>query len=311
MLWITFALLGYLFQAFSTLLDKFLLADRIREPAVYAFFVSLFSFFIIILVPFGMVALPLPNIALFLLSGSAFLFGLVAFYTAVKTSEISRVAPLVGITTAALTAGVSLMSQSHWQSVTPGAIGALFFLLLGAFLVAFDLPLRPNRAFQSATVIAGAFMALSLLSLKAGYHEGNYVTGLVWSRLGIFLAGLSLLMWPRTRSKILAACSAPARLSKRRVTTGAWFLVNKASGSLSSLVLIYAAYLGPVTFVQGLNGAQYVFLLIFTLPLAHRFPQLFAERLTFGDWFQKMVAIVLIALGSWWAVMAAPGTFFV
>ncbi|MGB4943046.1 MAG: hypothetical protein WBO92_02940, partial [Candidatus Moraniibacteriota bacterium] len=119
--WLTFALAGYFFNAVTVLFDKFLLAGRIKEPVVYAFFVSILSLFAIVLVPFGFQPIPWQTVVVFVISGMLFLYGLVAFYNAVQRSEISRVAPLVGITVSVIAGVASLaFGPAAYVTLSPG-----------------------------------------------------------------------------------------------------------------------------------------------------------------------------------------------
>ncbi len=301
--WITLALAGYFFNAVTALFDKYLLAGRIKEPVVYAFFVSVLSLFAVVLVPFGYKPIPWQTGVVFVISGILFLYGLVAFYNAVKRSEISRVAPLVGIAISVIAGVASLaFGPAANLSFSPGHFLSLLMLLAGAFLIAFDLPLKKNDALMKSTLLAGALMALSLLFLKTGYRNADFVNGLLWSRLGFIVGGFSLFIIPQYRRAILENTRRLSSSNKRDVTTGFLFLLNKIFGAAATFLLTYAAYLGPVTFIQALNGVQYAFVLILALPLAMKFPKIFGERLYFWDWFQKAAAIVLIALGTWLAV---------
>lgn len=303
MTWLTFALAGYFFNAVTALFDKFLLAGRIKEPVVYAFFVAILSLFTVVLVPFGYQPIPWQTAVVFVISGMLFLYGLVAFYNAVKRSEISRVAPLVGITVSIIAGVASLaFGPAANLSFSPGHFFSLLLLLAGAFLVAFDLPLKKNDALMKSTLLAGALMALSLLFLKTGYRNADFVNGLIWSRLGFIVGGFSLFIIPEYRHAILSNTRGLSSSSKRDVTTGVLFILNKVFGAAASFLLTYATYLGPVTFIQALNGVQYAFVLVLAVPLAFRFPKVFEEKLYFWDWFQKGVAIILIALGMWLAV---------
>lgn len=302
--WLTFALAGYFFNAVTALFDKFLLAGRIKEPVVYAFFVSVLSLFAVVLVPFGYQPIPWQTAVVFVISGVLFLYGLVAFYNAVKRSEISRVAPLVGITISVI-AGVASFGYGPAASLSfsPGHLFSLLLLLSGAFLIAFDLPLKKNDALMKSTLLAGALMALSLLFLKAGYrNDVDFVNGLLWSRLGFIVGGFSLFIIPEYRHAILSNTRGLSSSNRRDVTTGILFILNKVFGAAASFFLTYATFLGPVTFIQALNGVQYAFVLILAIPLAIRFPKVFEEKLYFWDWFQKGIAVILIGLGMWLAV---------
>jgi len=301
--WLTFALAGYFFNAVTAIFDKFLLAGRIKEPVVYAFFVSILSLFAIVLVPFGYQSIPWQTSVVFVISGMLFLYGLVAFYNAVKRSEISRVAPLVGITISVIAGVASLaFGPAAYVTLSPGHFFSLLLLLAGAFLIAFDLPLKENDALMKSTLLSGALMALSLLFLKTGYRNADFVNGLLWSRLGFIVGGFSLFIIPEYRRIILENTRTLSSSNRRDVSTGALFILNKIFGAAASFLLTYAAFLGPVTFIQALNGVQYAFVLVLTIPLAMRFPKIFEEKLYFWDWFQKGIAIIFIALGMWLAV---------
>lgn len=305
------ALGGYFFNAVTSIFDKFLLSGRIKEPCVYAFYVAIFSLFAVVFVPFGVQWVPWHTLVVFVISGVLFLYGLVAFYNAVKRSDVSRVAPLVGITIA-LIAGVASLAfgPAANLSFSPLSFLSLFLLLGGAFLIAFDLPLRPNDALMKSTLLAGALMALSLIFLKTGYRNAQFIDGLVWSRLGLVLGGFSLFIIPQYRLAILESTHAMTSATKDNFVTGSLFILNKIFGAIATFLLTYAASLGPITFIQALNGVQYAFVLLLALPLSFYFPHVFEEKFLFWDWMQKVFAIVLIALGMWLAIHSGVDFLF-
>ncbi len=301
MTWALVALLGYFFSAVSAAFDKFLLSDRIPTPSVYAFFVSLFSLFALGFVPFGFHLLDMSTTLTLLLSGMTFVYGLVAFYAAVKRHEVSRVAPLVGTLISLVAFGAVFLPGMEGTTVSGWFVVALLLLITGGLLISFDLPLRRGEHISWYIVLAGLLMGISFLLLKAGYAGADFVSGLVWSRLGMTLAGFTLLVVPIFRRQILAQFAGFGHRSPRAASTGGLFLLNKTTAGLGTFLLAYATYLGSVSFVQALSGMQYVFLLLLTFPLSFRYPQIFGERLHFWDWFQKAVAVGIIGLGLWLA----------
>ncbi|MFZ2984596.1 MAG: hypothetical protein WA054_02240, partial [Candidatus Moraniibacteriota bacterium] len=108
-----------------------------------------------------------------------------------------------------------------------------------------------------------------------------------------------LLFVPQFRRQIFGDAKQATGSSRTAVHTGIVFVANKACAGLATLLITYATFLGPLSFVQALSGMQYVFLLLLALPLSLRFPRIFGERLSFWDWFQKICAIALIGLGLW------------
>lgn len=305
-MWMTVALGGYFFAAVVALLDKYILSGPIKAPATYAFYVSLFSLFALFFIPFGFQFVGWQTIGVFLVSGVMFQYGLVAFYTAVSGREISRIAPLVGTVISLVAFSAILLPGGFAESAFSLVhVFALALLMSGGLLLAFDLPLRPSETLPPAIFVAGLAIGFSLLALKYGYGQANFVSGLVWSRVGMFLGGMTLLFVPMFRQQILASTRYPSDPAQRVAQTGALFVVNKISAGVSAFLITYALSIGPVSFVQALSGIQYVFLLLLAWPLAYRYPAIFGERLTMWDWIQKAVAIALIALGLWLAATAS------
>lgn len=305
MTWVFVALLGYFFNAGAALFDKYLLSDRIQAPAVYAFFVSLFSLFALGFAPFGFHLVDWNTCLILLFSGALFVYGLVAFYAAVKHNDVSRVAPLLG-TIISLVAFLALFSPATFDQNAMGFryILSLCLLVGGGLLISFDLPLKKGEHFSKLVLIAGIAMGLSLLLLKEGFSQSDFVNGIVWSRLGMFLGGISLLVIPVFRKQIMSQLLHFSNKPKHAGTTSFLFVLNKTCAGVGTFLVSYATYLGSLTFVQALSGMQYVFILLLAFPLAWHFPKIFGEKLHFWDWFQKAFAVALIALGLWLATLS-------
>jgi uncharacterized membrane protein len=299
------ALAGYFFNAVMALLDKYILAGPIKAPAVYAFFVSIFSLFALFFIPFGFRFFGWQSTGIFLLSGMLFLYGLLIFYFAVKRWEVSRAAPLTG-TAVSLTAMSALFLPNVFSegSLTMTHILALLLLIGGGLLISFDLPLKQGERVSGKVILAGVAIGVSLLLLKYGYAQANFVSGFVWSRIGMFAAGISLFAIPSFRRQILDSFSQFSITSKPLRHAGLVLVINKICGGAAGFLITYATFLGSVSFVQAISGMQYVFLLALVFPLSLRYPKIFGERLFFWDWFQKICAILLIGLGLWLFAMS-------
>lgn len=328
MLWITLATVGYLLGAVTNILDKFILAARIPKPSVYAFYVALFSLFAIVFVPFGFSWIGGASLAAALISGLLFIFGLLFFYRAVKESEISRVAPLVGVLMAIGTLVLTAYVDGGWNvstspyplleeegrqfihtllpSMRGGTLLSFWLLVIGGFLVAFDLPLRPRIMFRGFRdiLLASVLIGVSLALLKHVYEREGFIDGFVWSRIGAFIAGLTFLAVPRMRREIEESFRGASRSRKEAARTGAWFVVNKLSGALSALAINYAVFLGPLTLIHALAGIQYAFVFVLVVVSSHWKPEFFEERLLLNDWLQKIAALILIALGLYYAALS-------
>lgn len=314
MTWILVALSGYFFNALAALFDKLLLSDdRIGSPALYAFFTSLVSLFALVLLPFGFVFIVPKAVFLGFFSGFLFLVGLIAFYEAVKRSEISRAAPLVGAAVIAFlfvaTIVRGIISGCGCDAVS---LIALLFLLTGGFLLAKRSDRgRRDSNFVRFVLVSGALMAASLIVLKETYLLSNFASGFFWSRMGMFLTGVSLLAFPVLRDQILSGSDRQTKPTRRNAWTAVLFFTNKAFGGLGAFLIAYAVSLGPVTFVQGLNGVQFGLVFLLAIPLSMRYPEIFQEEISRNTIIQKTFAIVFIAFGVALASMSGNLSEFI
>lgn len=302
MIWIGAALLGYLFLALSQLLDKFLLTkERIPDPAVYAFYVSLFSAFSFVFSVFGLKLLPLFQMGIFFVSGLLFTYSLLTFYYAVRDYDIARVAPLQGLfTTGTVVLFAFLLPEFFGEpALTWQLMLAILLFVAGGILISYDLPFRKSDHLPISIILSGFLLGTHLLLLKVGYNEADFVNGLVWSRAGAFLGAFSLLFFPVFRKQIFfhQKEKKPDQGKKKNLSIIALFIFNKTTAGTASLLLLYAISLGSTSLVQALNGMQFVFLLLLVIPFSRAYPKIFHEHFSWSDWFQKIVALILVAVG--------------
>lgn len=303
MLWIIPAVLGYFLNAVASVIDKFLVVDRVEKPAVYAFLVSLFSLVSFVFAPFGLALPPLSDFVLLLLSGASFLFSLVFLFSAFRNNEVSRIVPLVGIVAALVAFFPSFLAGWTDGEASISGVVAFFLLLSGAILLSFRFSENVRYAGNGflLALLSGVFLACFNILLKIAYADGvNFVTGLVWSRLGILFGGMLLLIIPTFRDEIVEFFRRFLTASNRS-STSALFLAGKTLAGVGSLFLVLSVRTGPVAFVQAFIGVQLAFVFLLALLLAKRYPKIFEERFSFLDWIQKAGAFALLSIGVWLA----------
>jgi glucose uptake protein GlcU len=298
MMWIFVALAGYFFNALAGIFDKLLLSEgRIGSPVLYAFFTSLASIFVIVFLPFGFVLWNREAMFVSFASGAFFVFGLVALYDSVKRTEVSRAAPLVGMSTVGFIFLVALILQvGDGNLFEQRDIFALMLLLTGGLLLAKKQSGQCLECIRSIFT-AGALLAVSLILLKESYQLSNFMSGFVWSRIGMFVTGLSFLLVPSFRRDIASRAEHISTPTKRNVSTSLFFFSNKILGGTGAFLIAYAVSLGSVTFVQALNGTQYAILFLLAIPLSMRYPDIFGESMDRREWFKRAAAIILLACG--------------
>lgn len=305
--WIFISITAYLLLAFCFVLDKFLLKKNIPKPSVYAFYMALLSGGVLFLIPFGVRWVNFNFFLKAIIFGIIFIWALVYFYKAVKKNEISRVAPLVGTVTqigtfllAVLFLDKEINNWNYW---------GLGLLISGGFLVSFDLPLNYRNLTRGLrnSIESGVLFAIAYSGFDYIYREYElllgeenvFINGFFWTRIGLFLGGISLLLISRYRKEIKATIFGKKEKYKERrnLKTLTLFLLNKVFGGTSSILTNHAIFLGGAVFVQAISSVQFVFVLILATLMAVKLPHIFEEKLYFWDWAQKIGAIGLIGGG--------------
>lgn len=289
--WFLFAISGYFLNAVASVVDKFLLAQpATTKPKVYAFYAGLLSIFALVLVPFG---LNWPGLSLFLISllaGVFSFFGLLYLFEALDIGSASRVLPAIGGLTPILILFLSFVFLGERLDMLQ--IFAFLLLVFGGMLISFKR--EPKERQKKRTIfiaLAILLTAISLVLIKYVFLHQDFINGFVWTRMGMVLGALFFLISSNLRRSILDA----GRQSKGGLSL--LFIFNKAIAGAGSIGINLAIFLASVSIVSALQGAQYAFLLIFTIILSKKFPRIIHEKVTRGIIFQKILAIISIAAG--------------
>ncbi|MBI4433591.1 DMT family transporter [Candidatus Uhrbacteria bacterium] len=289
--WIPIVVGAHLLNAFAFLVDKFLLAQSVPNPAVYAFSVGMLGAVAFAFLPFDFVIPTAAQAVLDVAAGVTFVVALLCFFTALKRGEASRIVPYVGGTIPMWTLIFAYLGLG--ERLSPRELFAFAILVTGSALIAREPAGGSRRGARGAYVVASfaaiAF-ALSTVLMKAVFETQPFLAGFIWSRAGAVLAALALLLHPATRRAIFRKKERPSRHSF------GLFLGGQIAGAVGFLSLQYAVNLASPTLVNALQGVQYAFLFAFVFFLGHRFPQL-RERWTRPIIVQKLCALGVIALG--------------
>jgi hypothetical protein len=140
-------------------------------------------------------------------------------------------------------------------------------------------------------VFAAVLFAVSLVLSKYVFDQSNLVTGLVWSRLGMFTIAAGFLLYRPWRKAIL---STPQEVGHRNAFL---FYFVRLIGALAGLMQNYAISIGSVIIVNALQGFQFAFLLALTSALSIYYPRVLKENITGPILALKISAIFLITGG--------------
>lgn len=288
--WFFIAISGYLLIATTGIMDKFLVSKVVRQPIAYAFFTAATGPFSLLLAVFGLKPLELAGYIVSLFSGLAFIAALYYLYSAMGQMSVSRVVPIQGGLVPLFTLVLAYIFLHERMAMVQ--IEAFFFLVLGAILISFKKEKGKWAAVAVRnSVLAAFFMALTSVLTKYVFDHSNFISGMVWTRLGFTFAALGIIMFKKNREIIFKA---PKQAG---VKNGVLYYSSRATGTIGGFLQNYAVSLGSVTIVNALQGVQFVFLLILTTFFSVYYPKVLKENITKETIALKLSAIVLISIG--------------
>ena len=292
MSFLSFSIIGYLLLSVEAVLSKALLTGRLRSWQVYVFYVGIFSAFSFLLFPFGLCWSGWESFGISFFSGLVFLGSIGFLFNALYRSSASRVYVLFGSVSTVTTLFLSDIIMG--KSVATNEVIGVFILLLGGFFISFKF--YKGRLFSSwkKILVAGILNGASLVILKVSYEQQNFISGYIYSRLGIVFGTLVLFSWSSFRRAINSGTS-----KSRKKNTGDLFGVigTKALAGLGTITVQYAIFLGSVTIVNALVSVQYLFTFIFSTILSIFFKRIFREETFASNLFFKFIGVTLVIVG--------------
>ncbi len=289
-IWILYAIIAYILFSLNGIADKFLLTHVERHPIVFVFYTSVTTPFVFLLAPFGLRMLSLPDLAVAITAGIAFAVGLYYLYSATQKTSVSRILPIQGGLVPVFTLVLAFFLLNERLSLMQDT--AFLLLVSGAVLMSLK---REDggwiaKALKEA-VIGALLFALSLVLTKYVYDHSNFISGIIWTRVGFFLVAMSILISKKWRQEIFQA---PGKAKAKNI---ALYYGARINGGIAGLLQNYAISLGSVTIVNALQGIQFAFLLGLTVLLSLYWPKVLKETIDRKILVQKFIAIILITGG--------------
>lgn len=288
MTWVIFALLAYFFWSCSNVGDKVVFSRYFSNALVYLFYGFLFSPIILFFVFFTKIEAPSPHLILF--SGlSALLYLLVSIFyiKAVAVEEISRVnllwnmSPIFSFIIAWLFLGERL----------DGLESVLFiFLIVAALLASFHAigkKIKITRGFLYM-VITCLFYAMYAVVVKYVSRDVDFYTFYLYFTL--WLVPLPFLLFLSKSFR---------RVFKKETLrlNGKVILYVTIVSVVSRLgVLFYQSSLvnGPVSLINGMEGAQTIMVFLIAALLTRFYPGILREEMDRKNILFKLSALVIV-----------------
>lgn len=284
------AILGYLFLAFEAVAGKYLLVGKIKNWRLYLFYVSLLSLFSLVFSPFGLSWWGWSLFFLAFFSGIIFFFSLSFLFYSLSTSAASRVYILFGaISTFTTFILMKIFLEENLKNVE---IVSIFLLLLGSFFISFKFSQKRFFHNYRKIILSGFLAGLSLVLLKYVYDETNFISGYVYSRLGIFGMAVILLMIPFWRKKTFVK-------NKKKQNKKPFLIILpvKILAGIGTILISYSISIGSLTIVNALVSVQYLSTFLLTAGLAFFLKEFSKEKVSFIDLIFKLTGVFLIVVG--------------
>lgn len=288
MSWILLVILAQFFYALVFILDKYILSRSMPHQVVYSFYVGVLGIFVLVLIPFGFVMPNGAEVFWSLIAGVAQISAFLFFYKAVNREEISRVVPFVG---AASSVFVLILSSCIIKEfLTFQQIIAFLLLVLGCLVVGFRKKHFLGNGVLGLSIVSAFFFALFWVITKYLFLGTNFVSGLIWVRVGVALIALTLLFLKKNRELIFS------ETKQVKSKTTKFFILGRTLNVAGSLLLYLAVFLGSVTLTTAFQGLQYVFVMVLALLLLKKIPSL-KEQFNREILVQKIIAVIFICIG--------------
>lgn len=290
MIWILLLVVAHLFYGMVFILDKYVLSRPKTNPITYAFYVGVMGAGIIVLVPFGFTMPNNGEVFWSLIAGIFQVLAFIFFYKALDSNEgeVSRIVPYVGAITSIFVLIFSSLIIKEF--LTNNQIIAFVLLVLGSLVIGFKKNGKLEKKIWWMAIFAGLFFALFWVTTKYLFLGTDFISGLVWVRVGVAIIALTLLLSKKNRKIIFSE----TKESKPKTTK--FFMLSRILNAAGSLFIYGAVFLGSVCIVNALQGLQYLFVLIFAILLFKKIPSI-KEQLSKEFLIQKIIAIVLICAG--------------
>jgi hypothetical protein len=296
MWWLFLALTSYLFSAFVSLGDKYILKGP-PHPQNYVFLTGVLGALSVFLIPLPFVDFFVPDfltLFLSLVAGFCFIVALFSFYKGLEIFEASVILPAVGGLTPLFTLIFSRFFNQQGEFLSASDLLSLFLIIAGSVLITFKKKEFLFWRTLKAALLTAFLFALAIFLTKQVYLRTNFWNGFIWMRIfGAFFAAFFVFS-PKVRESFSGFSKI---FDQQRKTV---FIFNQVFGGSAFLLQNLAILLTPLpylAFVNALQGVQYVFLLILTTIFSFKKPDLFEEEVSLKILTFKFLAVFLIFLG--------------
>lgn len=291
MIWILLSLLAPFLWAVSNLVDSELVDKHLKDPLAIIAIAGLFNIIpsVFFFAFTGFPVPPAPVILLSILGGALYIYGLIPYLYALKSSSATSVLLMWNLypVIAAVMAWFILSERlGMYQYVAVGV------LVLSSMIAAYERSSGKIAIYALALTILGTIIeAAQSIVEEHVYNIAAFWDAFPWVFFGGFVAAVTLFI---VRPSISKSLLKTVKTDLRKV-----FILNETLDTAAGWSKSLALSLGPVSLVNALGGFQPFFIMgLLFLPFVRKHV---GERqhLTKGQMFQFILAGLLGVIGVW------------
>lgn len=220
-------------------------------------------------------------------SGGLYVAAMHYYYKAVKSGEISRVAPLLSMNPVlVLILATLFLGEVH----EPIKYLGITFILIGAIIHTID---REHHRFISKKLIVWGIIAAALFAIKniltkvMSMAEISSLNTLFWIGLGIFIINIPIVLFLGKKLKFKRGKDLPD------IATAACI------ASAGTLIYTSAIVIGPVALVTFLDRISLLFVFLISELIDFFNPKLLHEKFSKSAFYQKLIGVIIVLIGSY------------
>lgn len=299
--WFLYAIGAPFLWAIVNIADKFLVEDNKDTDSPIGslvLFSALAGVIVMVITPFftnDIFSLDLNDRIILLVTGVINILWIILYLYALDADEVSSVAPwFLTIPVFAYILGFFILGET----ITDIQIFGGLMILIGNMIFALDFRERGKYKIKWRTIylmIPACILAalwgvlFKFVAQDAGFWEASF-----WEYAGLFLSGLFIFIFIKTyRNGFLHML----KNGGKKILT-----INFISESLTivgNLLTNFALLLAPVTLIYLVSTFQPVFVLIFAVIVTIFFPKIFKEDISKETLVPKILALVIMVVGSY------------
>ncbi|MBU1130528.1 DMT family transporter [Patescibacteria group bacterium] len=298
-MWFIIAIISVFLFAVTAVVDKFLLSKSPLIPISYAFVISLLGALAsVVLVIFEKgFYFPAQHFLALFIGGAGFYFAVYFMYLAVVKNEVSRVNPMINSLAPVVIYFLTMVLAVELISARK-LLGAAV-VISGGYLLS-QVGLKKAQLHKSALVLiilAAIMFGISNTFSKMAYDQLPFLTSFIWIRWLTLLTALVFTTLIGGWSKISFKRKKQRQTPAKKKNPWPALVIGQVSGGAAVILFQYAIKLGSVTIVTALQGLQYFFLLLLTILLSKKFPQILQEAIGPAVIKKKLLYCLILAIG--------------